>query len=675
MKYLVTLKGLPHPTYLYFKHKKVSIEILEQLALMFQRFEVLNGQRDVWQNLLTLTWLQGLDEEKITDLENKHGIQSKNFCVNPYRKIYTGGTDDHMGIFAGSCGTLVQVENLKSRYLKEPTSELVLEGLRKGNIAPYGYLGEVNEKLNIAFLDYFCQVTMNMKDPGLTRILLHKGETRDKLFCLGIANSIFELRRHSHTMGFMKTLHKAIRGKKTNIFKKLFISKAYRPIFEKAIDVSNSLSRGPEAHIQGLRDFFEDVYRQLNNIIATRLQEKFKSKSPSLHLLNTDWEDLVHRLEMPVHLRALVGGNDLGGEKMNPLSLGKVFDQLSFPLLATSVIAASTYTSTRVMFNSRYLLNDLAEHIQKHQHPKRILWLTDTLFDKNGVSMFLQELMAFVREQDLPIDFLVSGKISKQESHLHIIEQVIEFSSPNYSEQPLRIPNLMDIQKIFYDGAYDRVICSTEGIGWLGLYLKTAFSVPAYFYMHTDWMDFFKRSAHCEDASLSQIRRYLRFFYQQFDGVFVLNEDHRAWLTSQDMGLTKEKIHKTAHWPAEVFRAPHPVHRIHNEIPHLLYVGRLSEEKGVHDLALISHEFTLRGWAHHLTIVGDGPAKTLLKQNLPHANFVGWQNQENLVAYYENSDLLLLPSRFDTFGCVVIEAMHCGCPVVAYNCKGPKRYY
>jgi glycosyltransferase involved in cell wall biosynthesis len=39
---------------------------------------------------------------------------------------------------------------------------------------------------------------------------------------------------------------------------------------------------------------------------------------------------------------------------------------------------------------------------------------------------------------------------------------------------------------------------------------------------------------------------------------------------------------------------------------------------------------------------------------------------------YSSADLLLLPSKFDTFSCVVLEALSCGLPVIAYNSKGPK---
>ena len=662
---------LPHPTYLYNKFNDVPLELLEKLALLFERFEVLNGQRDIWQNLLTLTWLQGLQEEKIHQLEVKHGLRSSDFCKHPTRKTYSGGSDDHMGIFAGNCGTWIQVDDYINRKSQVPLSVLALEGLRQNNMAPYGHLGNVNEKLNMAFLDYFCQVTLNMKDPGLTRLFLHKGDVRDKMFCWGIANGIFELRRHAHTMNFMKTLHKAIRGKKPSVFKKLFISKAYRPMFDKAAEVSTAKDKGPDAHIQAMRDFIEQVYGQLNNVIVDRLREKFKNNN-SQKLISMDWGDILNRLEIPVQLRALVNGENCGDEKMNSLSLGHFFDRLSFPILASVVLAASTYTSTKVMFNSRNLLNDLSESIDAYQHPKRILWLTDTLYDKNGVSMYLQQFLAWIREHNCPIDILTCGPESRQEDHLHVIRQVCEFKIPQYEEQIFRIPNLMDIQKIFYEGAYDRVVCSTEMMGGLALYLKTAFYVPAYFYMHTDWMDFAKRSIHLEHEALSRLRRMLRFYYQQFDGVFVLNEEHAQWLTGLDMGIPSERVYKTAHWAPRYFLNQTIEPFSPRTLSKLLYVGRLSDEKGVYDLPILMQYLNECGIPVELTIIGDGPAKASLIQRLPEALFLGWKNQSDLPAYYQQADLLILPSRFDTFGCVVLEAMACGCPVVAYNCKGPK---
>ena len=57
---------------------------------------------------------------------------------------------------------------------------------------------------------------------------------------------------------------------------------------------------------------------------------------------------------------------------------------------------------------------------------------------------------------------------------------------------------------------------------------------------------------------------------------------------------------------------------------------------------------------------------------MPDAVFLGWVDHDRLPEIYSAADMLILPSRFDTFGCVVLEALSCGIPVAAYNTKGPK---
>jgi len=51
---------------------------------------------------------------------------------------------------------------------------------------------------------------------------------------------------------------------------------------------------------------------------------------------------------------------------------------------------------------------------------------------------------------------------------------------------------------------------------------------------------------------------------------------------------------------------------------------------------------------------------------------LGWVENKELPELYSAASLLVLPSRFDTFGCVVLEALSCGLPVAAYDTKGPR---
>jgi len=73
-----------------------------------------------------------------------------------------------------------------------------------------------------------------------------------------------------------------------------------------------------------------------------------------------------------------------------------------------------------------------------------------------------------------------------------------------------------------------------------------------------------------------------------------------------------------------------------------------------------------------LVIAGTGPAEANLREALPDARFLGWIDHHELPAVYSSADLLVLPSRFDTFSCVVLEAISLRTACHAYETKGPR---
>jgi len=97
----------------------------------------------------------------------------------------------------------------------------------------------------------------------------------------------------------------------------------------------------------------------------------------------------------------------------------------------------------------------------------------------------------------------------------------------------------------------------------------------------------------------------------------------------------------------------------------LLYVGRVSKEKGIEDFCKLHIPHTKK------VVVGNGPDKKRLKKKYPDVEFVGYQFGKNLASYYRQADVFVFPSRTDTFGIVVLEAMACGTPVAAYPVTGP----
>jgi glycosyltransferase involved in cell wall biosynthesis len=98
--------------------------------------------------------------------------------------------------------------------------------------------------------------------------------------------------------------------------------------------------------------------------------------------------------------------------------------------------------------------------------------------------------------------------------------------------------------------------------------------------------------------------------------------------------------------------------------PVWLYIGRVAVEKGVEDFLKLDLPGTK-------LVVGDGPATAGLRARYPGAVYAGYRHGEDLAAHIAASDVFVFPSRTDTFGLVLLEAMACGVPVAAYPVTGP----
>lgn len=98
--------------------------------------------------------------------------------------------------------------------------------------------------------------------------------------------------------------------------------------------------------------------------------------------------------------------------------------------------------------------------------------------------------------------------------------------------------------------------------------------------------------------------------------------------------------------------------------PHFLYVGRVSYEKNV-------GAFLALDLPGSKLVYGVGPRRKVLQRSYPGAVWHGVVDRSALPAIYSAADVLVFPSRSDTFGLVMLEAMACGTPVAAYPVPGP----
>ncbi len=666
-----------HPLYHYQENAQLPMEFFDKMSLVFERFEVINGQRDTWQNLLVKKWVESMGSNTLEKYEKKFGIKAADYCRNPYRREMFGGSDSHMGIFAGLTGTRLYVKNLSEKLKNESRSSLALKALLDGDSAPFGGYNNT-EKMTISFLDYFCQIVMNMKDPGLLRLLLHKGDTKDKLLSFLVINGFSELQRHKTTVGFLTLFHECLQGDAPGFLKKLMVPKDYREIFTEAASMADVRKNNPEKMAESFDKSIENIHRTLFDLMFSRLDTKLKGLSFDENNSLKSAEDFISKLELPGQMRKLFEGKNRKGKNgISGINAPEFLDGLTFPFLASSVISAASYASSRVMYKSRGMLNAFSEKLDGLKFPRRMLWLTDTFEDGNGVSMSLRHMLDEIQERNLPIDLLVCSNTVKPEDHLVVVKPAAVFTPPFYKEQPIRIPNVMDVHKQFMDGEYDRILCSTEGpMGLISIYLKMAYSVPAYFFVHTDWITFAKSALNFSDPAMNRLRRILRGFYRSYDGVLVLNKEQRNWFSGPEMEFKKTEVKLTSHWVDEKFKKSSALKSrmfgVSDESPVLLYVGRISDEKGVNELPFIYSRVKDEIPDLQMVIAGKGPDEDKLKALMPEAKFLGWIEHNSLPDIYSAADMLILPSRFDTFGNVIVEAFSCGCPVVSYNTKGPR---
>lgn len=159
------------------------------------------------------------------------------------------------------------------------------------------------------------------------------------------------------------------------------------------------------------------------------------------------------------------------------------------------------------------------------------------------------------------------------------------------------------------------------------------------------------------------IWRYIRWFHAPSQAILASTPSIRQSLIEH--GLTKVR-----NWGRGVdlasFRPgldPHPAMR-DLEGPVQLYVGRVAIEKNLEAFLRTTHPGTK-------VVVGDGPARATLEARFPEAKFLGPMFGAELASAYSAADVFVFPSKTDTFGLVMIEALACGVPVAAYPVTGP----
>ena len=273
---------------------------------------------------------------------------------------------------------------------------------------------------------------------------------------------------------------------------------------------------------------------------------------------------------------------------------------------------------------------------------KTILIITDNLPDQiNGVVTTYKNIEACAVLDGYRVVYLDPRKF-------------ISIGAPGYAEIKLAFP--WRIGKKIREVDADYIHIATEGpIGLAARFYLDFKRISYNTSYHTKLPEGLKKIAGVPE---SWTWWYVRWFHKHSGVVLTTTPSMVRELESH--GFTK-----VIPWTRGVDRKVFNSHREESYHTILLCVSRISKEKNLEAFCELDYPGATK------IMVGDGPYRKELESRYPDVLFPGYKTGYELSEYYSQADVFVFPSRWETFGIVMIEAMACGTPVAAYPCSGP----
>jgi len=240
---------------------------------------------------------------------------------------------------------------------------------------------------------------------------------------------------------------------------------------------------------------------------------------------------------------------------------------------------------------------------------------------------------------------------------------------PGYSEIQLALFPYYKLKKKIMEFDPTFIHVATEGpLGWAGRHYCVTNNVDYTSSYHTHFPDYVAKRVKkilpfmAEFARKMAIRN-VKYFHTPARSMMIATQSLEDELNGWGFETPKHRL--TRGVSLDIF---HPGEKnLFQDLnrPVALYVGRVAIEKSI-------HKFLEMPWEGSKVVVGHGPSEDYFKKRYPDAHFVGKKFGKDLADHYRSSDVFVFPSKTDTFGIVLIEALACGLPVAAYDVTGPK---
>jgi len=590
-------------------HGPLRPEHIQKFLLMFKHFEGKNGTRDEKNGLAFMRILDSMTYRHLVTWANIYDIEPVDWSTDRY---LTGGSDDHGWLNIARAYTVFNTEEKSTRAMKT--------AFQAGEIEMGGSWGNAS-------------------------VLSHN-----------IYSVTFQyFQRHSSSSAFGDILDLA-EVEQVRKSKPESNSQTRKKEIEKTIE--EAMDEGPEIDIENIRsrchmDEFQENVGITGRRIINRLFKKFLG-------------DMI--------------------DATSEIDIDRAFDRIP-GILSTCLLLLPYLFGYRFIVKDRITAEKLASDMGlpgPDSGKIRVAMFTDTGFEVNGVAIGLKRMVASLRSAGHEAELAVCStppedkqlEDLREKGGLFSFEPVGEFNLPVYSEMKMGFPSLIDVMEYLCDRNIDVVQLSTPGPLCLTTLLAArlmGISVVANY--HTEIPKYAQELTN--DLTITSIMSsFTGWFYRQADQVIVPSKSARESVCS--MGVPAEII---SILPRGVNTSLFNVgkktetclcnHAAENSRK-ILYVGRISREKGLDVLLGAFKEVNGQCPDTELFVVGDGPYREELekKNTNPNVHFPGYRRGEELARIYASSDIFAFPSATDTFGNVVLEAMSSGLPVIVVNQGG-----
>lgn len=622
----------------------LSLSHIERALLMFECIEIQNGARSRSCNDLTAALVDSLDKVRLERLANKHGIEPKGDA--PWKKAVVGGSDDHSGINPGRTWTEFYYEGT------HPSPNDVIDSIRHKESAPAGiHGGPVTLAHALVKLIYDGQHS-EQRAPDAAPILM--GDSINLL--LGFA--------------FERDAAKS--------------APRLGGLFRVALD---RLVAKPIGRFLGRSDTFEEIL--LGEARSLLTNSAFRTEIAAIELTDDKIFHIIRTLLDRLFIRYT--------DRLRTQHSGNVVAMIkeAITLVGSNVMVSLPYFVSYAHSSTDKLLDRDVREAFEIQREERLVLVTDTLFDVNGVAITIRKI---IREaENRKIDFTVATCLADAEydaaladpeiadwidrGRLRIFRSIVHAKLPEYDDLQVRLVSFLEFLRFAQESGFTKMQISTPGpVGVAGLMAAKLLGIETSSTYHTAFPEYVE--AYTQDIAMEAMAwKYMIYFYHAVDEVVVPSKFIANLLRQR--GLRKRNLLVLDRW-VDLDRFS-PKHRVpgfwskygledEDEYVKFIYVGRVGAEKNLEQLADAYRRLHEEFPSARLMVVGDGPYRREMEarlEGLP-AIFAGFLDAPDVARALASSDAKVFPSTTDTWGNAPLEAQAAGLPVIVTDKGGPQ---